>query len=76
MPLKIAVPIMPHYVNIAWGGFICGSAFTALCLFTFTASNKSSIKRKKQCAVNSAGKGKPQKGWRGEYQAAEGTFWG
>ena len=42
--------------------------------FYFTASNKTQIKIKRECAGNGAGKGKSQTGERGEYQAAEGIL--
>jgi len=59
---------------LSFGWFYLWVGIYSSLTFYFTASNKISIKIKRECAVNSAGKGKPQKGWRGEYQAAEGTF--
>jgi hypothetical protein len=44
--------------------YLCAGIYSSLIL-AFTFKNQSTQKQK-QCAVNGAGKGKPQKGWRGE----------
>ena len=74
LPLKADCYITTGYANIALGGFICGPGLTALYLFILPIQLNLQLKIKRECAGNGAGKGKPQTGRRGEYQAAEGIL--